>query len=141
MPPHLRVSSRLSRLVRAACTPVPHLPCLAVALSSCAFSILATFPAIAQRIVVFFGRPCVLLVCGGLANLSQGCHNGRPTVKITVRTSACVRDYPVDAVLPADGFLPSADAVHGMFKNELNILNLFLMFHMNFNSQKMSLAI
>jgi hypothetical protein len=32
----------------------------------------------------------------------QGCHNGRPTVKITVRTSA--RVYPADAVLPADGF-------------------------------------
>jgi hypothetical protein len=38
-------------------------------------------------------------------------------MKITVRTSAdvvrmsaCTRVYPVDAVLPADGFLPSADA-------------------------------
>jgi hypothetical protein len=38
----------------------------------------------------------------------QGCHNGRPTVKITVRTSARVRIYPTDAVLPADGFLLSA---------------------------------
>jgi hypothetical protein len=28
-----------------------------------------------------------------------------------VRTSTRVRVYPVDAVLPVDGFLPSADAV------------------------------
>jgi hypothetical protein len=41
----------------------------------------------------------------------QGCHNGHPTVKSTVRTSTCVRVYPADAVLPADGFLLSADAV------------------------------
>jgi hypothetical protein len=32
-------------------------------------------------------------------------------VKITVRTSARVHAYPTDTVLPADGFLPSADAV------------------------------
>jgi hypothetical protein len=32
----------------------------------------------------------------------QGCLNGRPKVKFTVRTSAQVRIYP------ADGFLPSA---------------------------------
>jgi hypothetical protein len=31
-------------------------------------------------------------------------------MKITVRTSARVRVYPADAILPADGFLPSADA-------------------------------
>jgi hypothetical protein len=40
----------------------------------------------------------------------QGCHNGRFWMKITIRTSARVRIYPADAVLPADGFLPSADA-------------------------------
>jgi hypothetical protein len=40
----------------------------------------------------------------------QGCLNGRPTVKFTVRTSARVCVYPADAILPADGFLPSADA-------------------------------
>jgi hypothetical protein len=32
-------------------------------------------------------------------------------MKITVRTSARVRIYPADAVLSADGFLPSVDAV------------------------------
>jgi hypothetical protein len=31
-------------------------------------------------------------------------------MKITVRTSARIRIYPADAVLPTDGFLPSADA-------------------------------
>jgi hypothetical protein len=31
-------------------------------------------------------------------------------MKITVQTSARVRIYPADAILPADGFLPSADA-------------------------------
>jgi hypothetical protein len=36
--------------------------------------------------------------------------NNRPDV-LFVRTSARVRVYPTDAVLPADGFLPSADAV------------------------------
>jgi hypothetical protein len=36
---------------------------------------------------------------------TQGCHNGRFWVKMTVRTSARVRVYP------ADGFLPSADVV------------------------------
>jgi hypothetical protein len=41
----------------------------------------------------------------------QGCHNGRPTVKITVQTSARVHIYPADAVLLADGFLPSVDAL------------------------------
>jgi hypothetical protein len=30
---------------------------------------------------------------------AQGCHNGRPTVKITVRTSARVRVYPADALM------------------------------------------
>jgi hypothetical protein len=47
----------------------------------------------------------------------QGCLNGRPTVKITdrtstdvVRTSTRIRVYPADTILPADGFLPSADA-------------------------------
>jgi hypothetical protein len=39
----------------------------------------------------------------------QGCHNGRFWMKITVRTSTRVCVYPVDAVLPADGFIPSAD--------------------------------
>jgi hypothetical protein len=37
----------------------------------------------------------------------QGCHTGRPTVKITVRTSTCDRSYPADTVLPADRVLPS----------------------------------
>jgi hypothetical protein len=41
----------------------------------------------------------------------QGCHKERFWRKITVQTSARVRVYPADAVLPADGFLPSADAV------------------------------
>jgi hypothetical protein len=41
----------------------------------------------------------------------QGCHKGRFWRKITVRTSARVRVYPTDAVLPADGFLPSVDVV------------------------------
>jgi hypothetical protein len=41
----------------------------------------------------------------------QGCHKGRFWRKITVQTSARVRVYPADAVLPADGFLPSANAV------------------------------
>jgi hypothetical protein len=41
----------------------------------------------------------------------HGCHKGRIWRKITVRTSARVRVYPADAVLPTDGFLPSADAV------------------------------
>jgi hypothetical protein len=41
----------------------------------------------------------------------QGCHKGRFWKKITVWTSARVRVYPADAVLPADGFLPSADMV------------------------------
>jgi hypothetical protein len=36
--------------------------------------------------------------------LHQGCHNGSFRMKITVWTSARVRIYPVDAVLPADGF-------------------------------------
>jgi hypothetical protein len=36
--------------------------------------------------------------------LFQGCLNGRPTVKITVRTSTRVRVYP------ADRFLPSGNA-------------------------------
>jgi hypothetical protein len=40
-----------------------------VALSSCSFPKLATFPTIAQRIVLLFGRPSMLLVFGGLANL------------------------------------------------------------------------
>jgi hypothetical protein len=35
----------------------------------------------------------------------------RLDVADVVRTSARVHVYPVDAVLPADGFLPSADAV------------------------------
>jgi hypothetical protein len=47
----------------------------------------------------------------GSAGIAQGCHNGRPTVKITVRTSAHVRVYPADAVLAVDGFLLSDDAV------------------------------
>jgi hypothetical protein len=42
---------------------------------------------------------------------NQGCHNGRFWMKITVRTSGRVRIYPADAILPTDGFLPSADAV------------------------------
>jgi hypothetical protein len=41
----------------------------------------------------------------------QGCHKGRFWRKITVWTSARVRIYPADVVLPADGFLPSADTV------------------------------
>jgi hypothetical protein len=39
------------------------------------------------------------------AYIKQGCHKGRFWRKITIRTSARVRVYPVD------GFLPSADAV------------------------------
>jgi hypothetical protein len=42
---------------------------------------------------------------------NQGCHNGRPTIKIIVQTSTRVRIYPADAVLPADEFLPCADAI------------------------------
>jgi hypothetical protein len=34
----------------------------------------------------------------------QGCLNRRPTVKFTVRTTARVRVYPADAILPANGF-------------------------------------
>jgi hypothetical protein len=56
------------------------------------------------------------LILEGL--LEQGCHNGRFWRKITVRTcvdvvrtSARVRVYLADAVLPADGFLLSDDAV------------------------------
>jgi hypothetical protein len=41
----------------------------------------------------------------------QGCHKGRFWRKITVQTSARIRVYPANVVLPADGFLPSADAV------------------------------
>jgi hypothetical protein len=48
----------------------------------------------------------------------QGCHKRRfwmkiiiPTSADVVRTSARVRVYPADAVLSADGFLPSADAL------------------------------
>jgi hypothetical protein len=40
-----------------------------------------------------------------LSPICQGCHKGRFWRRITVRTSARVRVYP------ADGFLPSADAV------------------------------
>jgi hypothetical protein len=45
----------------------------------------------------------------------QGCLNGHPTVKFTVRTSACVCNYPMDAFLPADAFLPSAPIVKNVF--------------------------
>jgi hypothetical protein len=52
------------------------------------------------------------------ATTIQGCHNGRFWMKITVRTStdvvwtsARIRVYSANAVLPADGFLPSANAV------------------------------
>jgi hypothetical protein len=38
--------------------------------------------------------------------------SGRPFRPDVVRTSARVRVYPADAVLPADRFLPSADAVN-----------------------------
>jgi hypothetical protein len=42
----------------------------------------------------------------------QGCHNGRFWMKITVRMSAdVVRTFACVRVYPADGFLPSADAV------------------------------
>jgi hypothetical protein len=41
---------------------------------------------------------------------TQDCHNGRFWVKMTVRTSADVRVYSADAVLPADRFLPFTDA-------------------------------
>jgi hypothetical protein len=54
---------------------------------------------------------CWMLLCTVERGLLQGCHNGRPTLKITVRTSACVRVYPEDAVLPADGFLRSVNVV------------------------------
>jgi hypothetical protein len=40
-----------------------------------------------------------------LSSCMQGCHKGQFWRKITVRTSARIRVYP------ADGFLPSADAV------------------------------
>jgi hypothetical protein len=67
----------------------------------------------------------------------QGCHNGRFWMKITVRTSACVRIYPADVVLPADGFLPSADATrvrvdtvrpcgHGLLSAQKQKTNLFI---------------
>jgi hypothetical protein len=43
---------------------------------------------------------------------NQGCHNGSPTVKITVRTSAdVVRTSARIRIYPADGFLSSADEV------------------------------
>jgi hypothetical protein len=57
----------------------------------------------------------------------QGCHKGRFWRKITVRTffsserprtSARVRVYPADVVLPTDVFLPSADAVRRPRKRE-----------------------
>jgi hypothetical protein len=55
---------------------------------------------------------------GTCGTVNQGCHKGRFSRKITVRTSADVvrtsariRVYPADAVLPADGFLSFADAV------------------------------
>jgi hypothetical protein len=56
--------------------------------------------------------------------VAQGCLNGRPKVNFScldvrfvrtavniVRTSAHVRVYPVDAVLPADGILPSVPTI------------------------------
>jgi hypothetical protein len=42
---------------------------------------------------------------------TQGCQNGHPTVKFTIQTSARVRIYPINAFLPADGFLPSAPTI------------------------------
>jgi hypothetical protein len=45
-----------------------------------------------------------------ICRCNQGCHKGRFWMKITIRTSARVCVYSADAVLPADGFLPSADA-------------------------------
>jgi hypothetical protein len=53
-----------------------------------------------------------------VSTLFQGCHNGHFWMKITVRTSvdvvrtsARVRGYSADVVLPVDGFLPSEDSV------------------------------
>jgi hypothetical protein len=63
----------------------------------------------------------------------QGCHKGQFWRKITVRTSARVRVYPADAVLSADGFLPSADAVKTAStrtrKKNKKILFLFFIFN------------
>jgi hypothetical protein len=43
---------------------------------------------------------------------SQGCYNGRFWMKITVQTSVdVVRTSARVRIYPADGFLPSADAV------------------------------
>jgi hypothetical protein len=36
-----------------------------------------------------------------LITVGQGCLNGRPTVKFTVKTSVRIRDYPVNAILPS----------------------------------------
>jgi hypothetical protein len=55
---------------------------------------------------------------------NQGCLNGCPTVKITVRmsadvirTSTRVRIYPEDAVLPTDGFF----TIRGCGKNCIRV--------------------
>jgi hypothetical protein len=52
---------------------------------------------------------------GQASTLKHGCHKGRFWMKITirtcvdvVRTSARIRVYPADTVLPTEGFLPSA---------------------------------